>query len=329
MKTISVIIPIYNVEPYLKKCLDSIIIQTYRDLEIILVDDGSPDNCPAICDEYAQKDARVKVVHKKNGGLSSARNAGMDAATGEYICFFDSDDFIESDMLEKMFRSIEENDNEVCICGYSVDTYNESGVEESQKDVIPPYSNIDQQLSLSEYEYILGLCGYAWNKLYRRQFLQKHNLKFEEGTSLVEDLLFNAAVFGCGARAYFIPYAGYHYIQRKRETLGAKYYENFFELKQRALDAKCDILRKWGVAQELVVQFFDNNLIDAVWGTIKNIQNSSLDSSKKREKAIGFMRKFEIKHQLKKVKPQGCQRKIKRFILRLLSIKLLLKIVEK
>ena len=328
MKTISVIIPVYNVESYLKQCVESVLQQTYPHLEIILVDDGSPDNCPAICDEYAQKDARVKVLHKKNGGLSSARNAGMDVATGEYICFFDSDDFIENDMLEKMLFAMEENDKEVCICGYSVDVYNELGEVVSKKDVMPPYSSMDKQLSLDEYEYVLGICGYAWNKLYKRQFLQKHNLRFEEGISLVEDLLFNSAELNCDAKVCFISYAGYHYIQRKRETLGVKYYENFFELKQKAIEAKCSILRNWEVSQALIDQFCDNYLVDIVWGTLKNIQVSNLEAREKKTKAIDFMRGFEIKKKLKKVKPQGRQRKVKRWLLTKLSLKLLLKILK-
>ena len=98
---ISVVVPIYNVEKYLQKCIDSILAQTYRHLEIILVDDGSPDNCGAICDNYAQEDGRVLVIHKKNGGLSSARNAGLEIAKGELIVFIDSDDWIDANYIEK------------------------------------------------------------------------------------------------------------------------------------------------------------------------------------------------------------------------------------
>ena len=96
---VSIIVPVYKVEKYLRKCIDSIINQTLKDIEIILVDDGSPDNCGKICDEYAAKDTRIKVIHKENGGLSSARNAGMEVAEGEYIGFVDSDDWIESDLI--------------------------------------------------------------------------------------------------------------------------------------------------------------------------------------------------------------------------------------
>ncbi len=96
---ISVVIPVYKVEPYLRECVDSVISQTYKNLDIILVDDESPDSCPAICDEYAERDSRVRVIHRKNGGLSAARNSGIDIARGEYITFIDSDDYVSRHML--------------------------------------------------------------------------------------------------------------------------------------------------------------------------------------------------------------------------------------
>ena len=102
---VSVIVPIYNVEKYLEKCIESIVNQTYKNLEIILVDDGSPDNCPAICDEWAQKDSRIKVIHKKNGGLSSARNAGLEVSNGEYISFVDSDDWLDENTFEEVYNN--------------------------------------------------------------------------------------------------------------------------------------------------------------------------------------------------------------------------------
>lgn len=115
---VSIIVPIYKVERYIKKCVHSIICQTYKNIEIILVDDGSPDNCPAICDEFAKTDDRIKVIHKENGGLSSARNAGLDVANGEYICFIDSDDYVESMYIEKMYNRITKDKSDIAICEY-------------------------------------------------------------------------------------------------------------------------------------------------------------------------------------------------------------------
>lgn len=114
---ISVIVPIYNVENYLERCVVGIINQTYKNLEIILVDDGSPDNCPKMCDDFAKKDSRIRVVHKKNGGLSDARNAGMKIASGECIVFVDSDDYIHCNMIDKMYGVMLKDGSEVVSCG--------------------------------------------------------------------------------------------------------------------------------------------------------------------------------------------------------------------
>lgn len=114
---ISVIVPVYKVEEYLCECLDSIINQTYKNLEIILVDDGSPDNCGKICDDYALKDSRIKVIHQQNGGLSAARNAGLDIAAGDYIGFVDSDDYIDLNMYEELYNSLKANDADIAVCG--------------------------------------------------------------------------------------------------------------------------------------------------------------------------------------------------------------------
>ena len=113
---VSIIVPVYKVEKYLRKCIDSIINQTLKDIEIILVDDGSPDNCGKICDEYAAKDTRIKVIHKENGGLSSARNAGMEVAEGEYIGFVDSDDWIETDYVGELLFCLIQSESDMAIC---------------------------------------------------------------------------------------------------------------------------------------------------------------------------------------------------------------------
>ena len=120
-KTVSIIVPVYNVEKYIFECVDSLINQTYRDIEIILVDDASPDNCPQICEDYAQRDERIKVVHKPNGGLSDARNVGLDIATGGYVMFVDSDDYIVDNTVEQLMSIIEQSGASIAVCGYSAD----------------------------------------------------------------------------------------------------------------------------------------------------------------------------------------------------------------
>ena len=115
---ISVIVPVYETEGLLDRCVESIVGQTYKNLEIILVDDGSPDNCPAMCDEWAEKDSRIRVIHKENGGVSSARNAALDIATGDYIGFVDSDDWIEPEMYSSLIQKISESGKNIALCSY-------------------------------------------------------------------------------------------------------------------------------------------------------------------------------------------------------------------
>lgn len=159
---ISVIVPIYKVETYLDECISSIVEQTHKNLEIILVDDGSPDNCPAICDNWAKKDERIKVIHKSNGGLSDARNAGIDVASGEYIAFVDSDDYIKPDMIEKLHAAIRREDADIAVCGI---LNCEDGKETAWgcHSVIGTPEKILTML-YDDAAYPVS----AWNKLYRR-----------------------------------------------------------------------------------------------------------------------------------------------------------------
>ena len=161
MSKISVIVPIYNVEPYIHQCVDSIINQTYKDLEIILVDDGSPDNCGKICDEYAAKDDRVKVIHRPNGGLSAARNSGLDVATGEYIAFVDSDDYIACNMYSDMMEFMLKHKLDIVVCS-SYRVKNSKIKEEKytyEEEILLKPEFMPKALTTSFIP--------AWNKLYK------------------------------------------------------------------------------------------------------------------------------------------------------------------
>ncbi len=168
-KLLSVIIPIYNVEPYLDRCMESIVNQTYKNLEIIMVDDGSPDNCPELCDQWQRKDVRIKVIHKKNGGLSDARNAGLDIASGEYIAFVDSDDFVDLDMYRSMIEALERTGADISTCGrYSYRNGDVSERHTSSKEVIlTPIQAINELLRGGLIEEA------AWDKVYKRNLFNK------------------------------------------------------------------------------------------------------------------------------------------------------------
>ena len=165
---ISVIVPIYNVEEYLKKCIDSIINQTYTNIEIILVDDGSTDNCGTICDEYSQKDDRIKVIHKENGGLSDARNAGIEIATGKFLTFIDSDDFIEEGYIELLYNTIEEYDADLSIASHRV-IYDKTIMDKSTNEEFCG----DSKLILEKILYDDGVDLSAWGKLYKVELFKE------------------------------------------------------------------------------------------------------------------------------------------------------------
>ena len=197
---ISVIVPIYKVEPYLRKCVDSILAQTYRNLEVILVDDGSPDGCPAICDEYATSDARVKVIHKENSGASSARNAGMDVASGDYLMFVDSDDWIDSDYIYDMQKSMQENDWAISGITY-VNNLEERSISADGFDLTHLVKS--------------SLFGYSCNKIYKDDLIK--NLRFEGVVR--EDAIFNLKVFAKSQKLAICKNSGYKYLQRNTSQL--------------------------------------------------------------------------------------------------------------
>lgn len=174
---ISIIVPIYKVEKYLRKCIDSILAQTYANIEVILVDDGSPDRCGAIADEYAAKDSRVRVIHKENGGLSSARNAGVDIAKGEYIGFVDSDDYIHPVMYEKLYTAVKTSASDMAVCDYVC--VHEDGTLCGHQYFFGriPTGILTREEAFTGSQFILSPT--AWNKLYRKALLQA--VRFPEG----------------------------------------------------------------------------------------------------------------------------------------------------
>lgn len=275
-KVVSIVVPIYNVEKYLYRCVDSILNQSYQNLEVILVDDGSPDNCGKICDEYAVKDSRVKVIHKYNGGLSDARNYGLNYASGQYIIFIDSDDYIEKQLVERALGEIEKQDADVVIWGYFADFVddNESLID-SQKRVPKKQVYDSKDSSFKVYSDLVGFIGYAWNKMYRTDYLKTNNFKFEKGLSLVEDIVFNSPALSNCKKVVFLNEAYVHYMQRPRDTLGTKYYSDFFELKKRALSAIDRLFEAWKVPVPIGNKIIANIGFSNINTALKMISQSS------------------------------------------------------
>lgn len=210
-KLISIIVPVYNIELYIEKCVTSILEQSYNNFEILLIDDGSTDKSGDICELLAAKDSRIKVFHKKNGGLSDARNYGLQYMKGEYVCFIDSDDYVDKDYLKKLYEAIQEEEADVSLCSFKLVDENKrelcSEVIRTPKKKITGKELLSEVLTSYGYQYVV-----AWNKLYKAELF--FNLKFEKG-KLYEDEFINFTLFYYCSKVAIVHDSLYCYTQRQ------------------------------------------------------------------------------------------------------------------
>ena len=222
---VSIVVPVYNVELYLARCIDSILAQTLKEIQIILVDDGAKDSCPQICDEYAAKDSRIQVIHKSNGGLASARNAGIKVAEGKYLLFVDSDDWIDKETVEELVNIVERESvdfvrfrpvyanwpdyEDGTLCDFGTEKMLQEGKyskEDIVRDIYP--------ILFATPELTLGPIVAATRSLYRKSFIIKNNLYFDEAVRYSEDTIFSAKVVMAADSFYYLD--------------GGRYYHYFF-----------------------------------------------------------------------------------------------------
>ncbi len=203
---VSVIVPVYNVEKYLPECLDSLINQTLRDIEIICVDDGSKDNSLQILNEYARKDNRIKVIHKENGGLSSARNAGIEIAIGKYLAFVDSDDFVDTNTYERTYDEVEKNNADILCFGWK-----NFPVGHGREDCCPKNKVYHDWFTAKRTRESI----HAWNKLYKSSFIKDNNLRFNEKSKCTEDECFNLCAYPLAKTIVHISDKLYNYRYRE------------------------------------------------------------------------------------------------------------------
>lgn len=237
---VSVVLPIYNVEQYLEQCIKSVVNQTYKNLEIILVDDGSPDNCPKICDDWAQKDSRIKVVHKQNAGLGMARNTGIDNASGKYIFFFDSDDYVDTTIVEKCVISAQKHQSEVVVFG-RYDVYENGEIKpcilKNDKSAYK-HDEIVNTILPCVFTYELGFGVSAWGKMYDLDMLRKNNLRFVSEREIIsEDAYFSLSLFSKTTVLSVVNENLYYY--RKRQNSLSRTYKKDRQSKNDSFLNKC------------------------------------------------------------------------------------------
>ena len=221
MKTISIIIPVYNSAEYLPTCLDSVLAQTYQNLEIILVEDGSSDNSPHICEEYAERDPRIHLINGAHSGPGAARNQGINAATGTYIVFVDSDDICEPKLIETLLTNIPDESNSMAICGIRLTDENGNPTGEFMENyrVLSAHDYVSDILSVWKAN---PLCGGVYSKLYRREILQNNKVLFEENTTYAEDFCFNLKCLQYVGKIVILPDLLYRYRFGRKGSLTEK-----------------------------------------------------------------------------------------------------------
>lgn len=216
---ISVIVPVYKVEEYLDRCINSILNQTFKKFELILVDDGSPDKCGLICDKYAQKDSRIKVIHKDNEGLSAARNSGIEIAKGEYIAFVDSDDYIDKRMYEELYNVAINNKSDIVICDYQK-IYSNNESDNCKSVNTYKVENLSKTQALSRlYDADSSAYIVAWNKLYKKSLFDK--LRYPIGR-LYEDEFITYKLLYYSNNITYLPLKLYYYMQREGSITSSK-----------------------------------------------------------------------------------------------------------
>ena len=282
---ISIIVPVYKTEKYLDRCVESIVNQTYTNLEIILVDDGSPDNCPKMCDEWAEKDDRIKVIHKVNDGLANARNSGIEMCTGDYVMFADSDDFLELDMVDFLLNLMLKYDADVSRCGFYFSYENTAEEKSASNDTsIKLFSYEERMIDLTTGGHISGV---AWNKLYKNNIIKTHYYDKKDGCS--EDIMHNYRVYKDIHKTVFCDIPKYHYVIRENSITNNTFGYGAFDIihaKRIILEGECD--------NEKILPYAIKGFVDSAFIVISGcIKNNAFPKDRKMlEKSILKYRKI-------------------------------------
>lgn len=310
---LSIIIPVYNCAIFLPRCLNSILNQSYSDYEIILVDDGAKDDSGKICDEFAQKDSRIKVIHKKNEGVSEARNDGLSKAKGKYICFLDSDDYVSDGYFEEVFKILEKyNDVELINFGFysDVDDMNFNNLSSdiiNYKEIY--YCNKDEIgkdfVNLWDNTMLYNI----WNKIYLKKIIDANNIRFPN-YFWGEDVKFNRMYLDCIRNMYNSEKCFYHYIREREGAVTKKYKPEIFDIRRQEFREFNEYFEAWGISKDDYYEYSCRRFIERLLGCIENVYCSDMKFLS-RYKAIKTLIKDPItKESLKYAKPKSSKVKI-------------------
>ncbi len=283
-KKVSIIMPVYKVEDYVGKSIESIQAQTYDNWELYAVDDGSPDKSGEICEEYAAKDPRVKVLHKENGGAPSARNMAIDLADGDYFYFMDSDDWTEPTMLEDMVKLAEENNAQLVVAGYYIDTYYNDEEKYTQLQAVDS-KVFESQQDFRENAHKLfdqNLLYTPWNKLFDANYIKENKLYFPN--TFWDDFPFNLSVVRDVERIVVTNSKYYHFIRKRAESETARYRSDMYDKREEENAWMHELYAYWNIQNAEVEEFISRRYIERVIGCIENVTNKNCTLTTKEKK---------------------------------------------
>lgn len=294
MPKLSVIVPVYKSQEYLSRCIDSILSQEFIDFELILIDDGSPDESPQICDNYAVKDKRVVVLHKENEGVSSARNDGLKMAKGKFVTFIDSDDYIDKFLFQKLINEVIE-DIDYVFTGVVMENYTADNIKNTLTYKVETKSYSIKTLfeALGEDFELINISS-PWAKLFKRSILNKNNIWFDEKMALGEDGYFNLNYLEFCRKCRGLEYVGYHYSRENNESLFSKYSKNTIDIHEKVYNKMRNLITINDCSLETILKF-ESMYFDLLIGCL-SIDFKNIDKNDKKYRLIQINKVIKNKY---------------------------------
>ncbi|MCD8154654.1 MAG: glycosyltransferase [Clostridiales bacterium] len=323
---ISIIMPVYKVERFLRRAIESVQAQTLRNFELLLVDDGSPDRSGTICDEYASRDSRIHVIHEKNKGAAMARNAAMDIATGEYICFMDADDWVEPTMLEDMVHLAKRDQASLVITGFYIDTwYSDSRYVTT--DFICEDMVFHRREDFRRNAYRLfdkNMLYSPWNKLFSAQYLKERNLRFPD--TFWDDFPFVLSVIRDIERVTVSSRQYYHFIRMREESETALWRPNMYEKREEEHQWMMELYSYWKIADEKSQEMIARRYIERFIGCLENLTNPkcTLSLKDKRQEVRRMLASPHVSWSLRLARPRSAMMRCMLVPVRMKNVSLIL-----
>ena len=309
---ISIIMPVYKVEAYVGKAIESIQAQTLKEWELYAIDDGSPDGSGQVCEDYAAKDGRIKVIHQANAGAPAARNVAIDKAVGEFMYFMDSDDWAEPTMLEDMYNIAIQNDRQLVVAGYYIDTYYNDEEKFTQEQAVDSvvFGSQKQFRENAHRLFDKNLLYTPWNKLFSSEYLRENKIYFPN--TFWDDFPFNLSVIRDIERVAVTDKKYYHFIRKRAESETARYRSDMYDKREEENGWMQDLYAHWGIMNSEIEEFLARRYIERIIGCVENVtnKNCTLPKSQKKEQIKAMITSETAQTAVRKARPNSSYMKI-------------------